>query len=63
MIYLSEKVILMMVSYIDRIKTHDEVCYIFNDLYPGRNLIIRSTGSKILQSLNATGMVKKDKKQ
>lgn len=61
MVHLSEKdriEILMMIGYGDRVRTHEEVCHIFNDLHPERNPISRSTVTKTLQRFKATGIVK-----
>lgn len=50
--------ILMILGYGDRRRTQQEVAEIFNDKYPNRNPIARSTVSKILKKYNETGHVK-----
>lgn len=50
--------ILMMIGYGDRKRTFDEVRYLFNNKYPERPPIAKSTVCKILQKFNETGEVK-----
>lgn len=61
MVELTEKErieILMILGYGDRRRTFEEVCRIFNQQYPNRSPIVKSTVCKILKKFNATGNVK-----
>lgn len=48
--------ILMMIGFGDRRRTHQEVCYLFNDIHPNRQ-ISRSQVTKTLQRYNRRGTV------
>ena len=50
--------ILIILGYGDRMRNLQEVCNIFNDKYPKRNPITKSTVSKINKKFRETGTVK-----
>lgn len=50
--------ILMILGYGDRMRTQQEVCNIFNDKYPDRNPLTRSTVSKVFKKFRESGHVK-----
>ncbi|KAJ8912778.1 hypothetical protein NQ315_002535 [Exocentrus adspersus] len=50
--------ILMILGYGDVRRRQQETCNIFNNLYPNRNPITRSTVSKLLKKFNQTGAIK-----
>ena len=50
--------ILMILEYGDVCRSQQETCNIFNNLYPNRNPITRSTLSKLMKKFNQTGAVK-----
>ena len=50
--------ILIILGYGDRMRNLQEVCNIFNDKYPNRNPITKSTVSKINKKFRETGKVK-----
>ncbi|KAJ8912063.1 hypothetical protein NQ315_016752 [Exocentrus adspersus] len=50
--------ILMILGYSDVRRSQQETCNIFNNLYPNRNPITRSTVSKLLKKFNQTGAIK-----
>lgn len=50
--------ILMMIGFGDRVRTHEEVCHLFNAVHPDRNPISRSAVSKTLKRYTLFGSVK-----
>ena len=50
--------ILMIVGYGNRLRSHEEVCALFNEVHFKRPLIIRSTVSRIVAKFNQTGNVR-----
>lgn len=50
--------ILMILGYGDMRRSQQETCNIFNNLYPNRNPITRSTVSKLVKKFNQNGSVK-----
>lgn len=61
MVHLTERErieILMMIGFGDRVRTHQEVCALFNNLYQDRQPISRAVVGKTLRRFNLTGNVK-----